>query len=139
MKSIVFALTFLSLLAAGSALQCFVCNSQTDIACSDEFRPESPALQNAFLQECENTTETSEPFCRKLHMVVTSGNGTDRVQRDCAYQRRQLEEGYSCYSTRSEVWDMLTCQCDGEMCNGASNYALASILAVLVPLLTRFL
>ncbi|KAK7066045.1 hypothetical protein SK128_024468, partial [Halocaridina rubra] len=67
------------------------------------------------------------------------GNSTvHRVQRDCGYKRR---EGYDCYQKRSEDYVMDTCQCDKKLCNGAPalTTSVATVLAFVVPLITRFL
>lgn len=163
MKVIAFCTILFCLLSIGSGLKCFVCNSFIDPACSDEFLAESNALQTAFLQECNTTStenviledstsvgnttsaeivteESTPPFCRKMVMNIERASGTiERIQRDCAYERRELNEGYFCYQKRSEDYTVDVCQCDGDMCNHANNLTFASILAVLVPVFTRFL
>lgn len=50
---------------AGLGLKCFVCNSHTDSACSDMLQKDSPALQEAFVEECQVLNDTM-PFCRKV-------------------------------------------------------------------------
>jgi len=138
MKGTVFCIAFLGLLATGSALQCFVCNSFQDPACEDEFPAESGALQGAFLKDCETQTEDGTaltPFCRKTEMNVYEANST-RIQRDCGYDRR---EGYDCYQKRSEDYVVTVCQCDEEMCNSANSLVFAPVLALLVPLFAKFL
>jgi len=158
MKFLVFSTILFCLVSIGSGLKCFVCNSHVDPACADEFLADSMALQSAFLQECnatadedvipsaenatsaDNVTEDSTPpFCRKIVMNIDREVSTTRVQRDCAYERRELREGYSCYQKRAEDYTIDVCQCDGDMCNEANNLTYASLLAVLAPLFARLL
>jgi len=141
MKGAVLCLSaFLGLLASGSALSCFECNSYNDGACADEFRSESTALQTSFLKDCppkkvENGSDIT-PFCRKVQMNIYGTNETLRIQRDCGYERR---EGYLCYQKRSEDYIVNVCQCDEDKCNGANSLFFAPVLALLVPLFVKFL
>jgi len=137
MKGTVFCLAFLGLLATGSAIDCFVCNSFTDKACADPFSAkDSPALQTHFMTTCEQKDNLT-PFCRKVQMnIYGASNETIRIQRDCGYEKR---EGYDCYQKRSEDYIVNVCQCDEDQCNGANSLFFAPVLAVFVPLFARFL
>merc|ERR1712243_423070 len=134
MKSFIFTATVLfGLFATGSALQCFVCNSHADQACSDEFAVNSTALRTNFLKTCNTSYEGKEvvPFCRKTVMDVYIADSL-RIQRDCGYERR---EGFDCYQKRSEDYIVNVCQCDKDFCNSANGLMFAPVLAVLAPLL----
>lgn len=138
MKAFV-ALTLLAVVGTATALQCFNCNSEIDSACNDDFNYDSPALQGAFIETCKEENDVT-PFCRKSKSYIERVHNTTetRIQRDCGYMRR---EGYLCYQKRSEDYVMDTCQCDSDLCNGAPalTTSVASILAVVVPIFTRFL
>ncbi|XP_045137480.1 uncharacterized protein LOC123519897 isoform X2 [Portunus trituberculatus] len=119
------------------AIKCFVCNTQTDPACNDHFQEDSPALQNAFVQECEVNENKTNPFCRKVKEYIHT-NSIVRVHRECAYMMR---EGYDCYQKRSEDYVMDVCQCDKDHCNNspALTAPITSLLAVAIPLLAKFM
>ncbi|CAL4187149.1 unnamed protein product, partial [Meganyctiphanes norvegica] len=135
MKGPIVYLALLGFVATSSALDCFVCNSYTDGACADEFKPESKALQTAFLKTCDPKADnaTSDPFCRK---VLMDAHNFTRIQRDCGYERR---EDYDCYQKRSEDYVVTVCQCDEDNCNGANSLVIAPVLALLVPLFAKWL
>lgn len=137
MKVFITSFVILAVASAGMAIKCFVCNTQTDPACGDHMQSDSPALQTAFLQECEMNETSPEPFCRKVKEYIHD-NDVVRVHRECAYMRR---EGYDCYQKRSEDYVMDVCQCDEDLCNDspALKAPIASLLAVAIPLLARFM
>ncbi|XP_045601454.1 uncharacterized protein [Procambarus clarkii] len=136
MKVFATCITLLALSGAAYGIQCFVCNSKMDSACQDEFNYDSPALQEAFTQTCDNVTEA---FCRKSKIYLKEvPSGEVRVVRECAYQRREI---YDCYQKRSEDYYIDVCQCDEDLCNSSPvlTLSLASALAVTLPFFARFL
>lgn len=137
MKVIITSFVIFTVIGAGMAIKCFVCNTQTDPACNDYFQEDSPALQNAFVQECEVNENKTKPFCRKVKEYIHT-NSIVRVHRECAYMMR---EGYDCYQKRSEDYVMDVCQCDEDHCNNspALTAPVTSLLAVAIPLLARFM
>lgn len=134
MKTVV---AFLAVIGTAVALECFVCNSHEDQACSDEFQVNSTALQNAFIKTCEEK-DNQTPFCRKMRMdieVVYQENEI-RILRDCGYERKEDRE---CYQKRSDDYIVDVCQCDEDLCNGTPSLSLAPLLALALPFLARFL
>ncbi|KAK8381922.1 hypothetical protein O3P69_015142 [Scylla paramamosain] len=137
MKVFITSFVILAVAGSGMAIKCFVCNTQTDPACDDHMQSKSPALQNAFLQECEVKANQSEPFCRKVKEYIHT-NSVVRVHRECGYMMR---EGYECYQKRSEDYVMDVCQCEKDLCNDSPSLTapISSLLAVAIPLLARFM
>ncbi|XP_068202406.1 UPAR/Ly6 domain-containing protein crok-like [Palaemon carinicauda] len=133
---VVIALSVLAVVGTVTALKCFTCNSQTDSACNDLFNSDSPALQQAFIVDCDEKDGVT-PFCRKVKYAIKNSSEY-RVQRDCGYMRR---EGYDCYQKRSEDYVMDTCQCENDLCNNAPSLStsVATMFAVAVPIVARFL
>ena len=133
------ALSVLAVFGTVTALKCFTCNSETDSACNDNFNSDSPALQSAFVVDCE-VKDGLSPFCRKVKYAIERVHNASefRVQRDCGYMKR---EGYDCYQKRSEDYVMDTCQCENELCNGAPSLStsVATMFAIAVPIIARFL
>ncbi|ROT85464.1 hypothetical protein C7M84_013680 [Penaeus vannamei] len=95
---------FPSYLVVSVALECFVCNSHEDQACSDEFQVNSTALQNAFIKTCEEK-DNQTPFCRKMRMDIYQENEI-RILRDCGYERKEDRE---CYQKRSDDYIVDVC------------------------------
>nr|XP_053633513.1 uncharacterized protein LOC128689352 [Cherax quadricarinatus] len=136
MKLFATCFTLLALSGIAYGIQCFVCNSKIDSACADEFQDDSPALIEAFLQECELPDNETQAFCRKAKMHLPDGEV--RVMRDCGFKRREI---YDCYQKRSEDYFVDVCQCDADRCNGSPSltFSLAPVLALSLPLFARFL
>ncbi|CAL4172854.1 unnamed protein product [Meganyctiphanes norvegica] len=137
MNSVLSWVIFITIMATSSTLKCYNCNSFNDTACADPFRGESSAVQTAFLEECQNTTEDGTkdvvPFCRKVSMHINDAH--TRIKRDCGYKRR---EGHECYQKRAEDYTTNVCQCDHDMCNGANSHAFVSVLVIFGALFVLF-
>lgn len=139
MKIILTSFAILAVVGTAAAIKCFVCNSEQDSACGDKLNADSPALMEAFIQECEERVNETAPFCRKTkEYMETKTVNLVRVHRECGYKRRPK---YDCYQKRAEDYIQDVCQCDDvDNCNGAHAFTpLAPLLLLSMPLVARFM
>lgn len=89
-----------------STISCYVCNSNTDASCDDDYTP-----KDSHKEECTN----SETHCRK---TLQSVHGENSIVRQCAKELKVGSEE-SCYKTSGKSTQTV-CSCksvNGEPCN----------------------
>ncbi|XP_065351332.1 uncharacterized protein LOC135946838 [Cloeon dipterum] len=120
----------------GYAIQCFVCNSNTDKACMEDVPPES--LQ----QDCKNAPDgATYSMCRKIVQHIdfeVNGLPADhRVIRSCGYDTSNYVD--KCYQRAGFGGRQEVCSCTVDFCNSAPGISSMSVmLTVAVAALARF-
>ncbi|XP_035774117.1 uncharacterized protein LOC118457001 [Anopheles albimanus] len=132
---------YLTVILAGvtssvEALRCYQCNSNDDTDCfappknftEAQYR-DNQTVVGRLLMECSRDEHGREPFCIKSSVLVLGGNLPDhtRVLRECQYERWVRP----CYRVYNGGHEEITCQCDSDGCNGATQRS-ASIVVLLL-------
>jgi len=99
----------------GDYLECFICNSNIDWECGDDFDEENLSIIHHFKKNCTfNSIEGPDLYCKKVKMWLRTET---RVSRSCGHKMRTYDE--PCYQSRSDDHIIDTCQCEDHGCNSA--------------------
>ncbi|CAH2071885.1 unnamed protein product, partial [Iphiclides podalirius] len=105
----------------GAAIFCYDCNSAFDPRCGEEFDPFSLGVVNCSLKDpLEHIPAVESTFCRSIRMEIY---GKIRVVRQCGYLTEENEKiGDPPCKRQTGTGDLFVtyCNCDTDLCNGAS-------------------
>jgi len=131
-----------TLIASGSALKCWECNSKYDARCGDPFSNFSVALVDCdqktddvnHLLDGFTADDAGEPkavLCRKTYQLV---NGEVRVVRGCGWVPNSgFVKDRTCFNRAgTHQVQLLHCVCSEDGCNSATSMQISQILALLL-------
>ncbi|KAF2353006.1 hypothetical protein FHG87_016235 [Trinorchestia longiramus] len=124
---------FMLLIATATSLECYQCNSHQHHQCGDSIAARESMKQ--FIVTCNETQSLDEnapnpnivaPFCHKIKMYIDGRESEVRVLRECSTARRPTANNETCYKVLGEEYEVVACQCDEDLCNGAARRTLHS-------------
>merc|ERR1712110_167645 len=116
----------------GSALQCYVFNSHSDLGCNSYGEDGLFKGDDKLVQTCGAGEDQS---CRKIYQMIRD---EESVVRTCG--STVPEEGRECYTTVLEEYNTLVCSCTGSKCNSATThgYSVATLATALLTAALAF-
>ncbi|KAG5872128.1 hypothetical protein JTB14_013065 [Gonioctena quinquepunctata] len=122
---------FISLIAVGSTIKCFQCNSAFDKQCEDIIANDTAS---SFYKSCNGTYGEQKPFCRKIQTIVGYEN-SNRLVRDCGWINESNKTEDFCQSRDTDFVKRMSCVCFTEGCNPASRSAVLDLATLFCAVL----